>query len=379
MRTFALALKLALASWQRVALLASLVALSLLLLLVVAELSRLSSNDLDDAIAADVGHEGTFTVEVFDTEDLDLTQLTTTLVGLARELGDPAPRIVTTYPPIAFDCPPLEGMGSGSVVFAKDTGGHAWPLPYGSGFNQVSGAKAALCFAGWKIPLAGVYLPSSDEQALGSSGIFVRPEYEPLVRAATTGRILLNMSVVAGRAATAGSVRTAALDELRDLHLEAGLDVDSNVGVVRTDQSDELGPASEGIRFVYQFIGWGVVLLAAAGILTVQLVIVRGRMWLFGLARALGGRRSHIVILVLSESVVSVVLGGAFAVAASVFASPGVSALSQRYFGTPAQLWGNGSGQTFALAVVAMLVLAAVPPVRRALTAAPLDTLEGRG
>lgn len=378
MRTFALALKLALASWQRVALLAALVALSLLILLVVAELSRLSSSNLDDAIVADVGHEGTFSIELFDIEDLDSPPLTTALVELAQELGDPAPTVFSTYPPITFDCPPLEGMGEGPVVFAKDAAGHAWPLPYGTGFERVSDDTVSLCFAGWKIPLTGVYVPSGDEQGRWGSGLFVKPEYEPLVRAATTGRVSLNVSLVAGRGATPGTVRIAVLDKLRDLHTRAGLDVDSNVTVIRTDQADELGAASEGVRFVYQLIGWGVVLLAAAGILTVQLVIVRGRMWLFGLSRALGGRRAHVVILVISESVIAVLLGGSFAVATSFLATPAAAALSQEYFGTPAQLWSGESGQTFTLAVIAMLALAAAPPVRRALTADPLDTLEGR-
>lgn len=140
----------------------------------------------------------------------------------------------------------------------------------------------------------------------------------------------------------------------------------------------ELTSASEGVRVVYRAIGWGVVLLAGVGILVVQLVIVRGRMWLFGLARALGARAGHVVVLVLGESVVAVLLGGLGAAALALTTQPWISRLSQEYFDAPAELWNAQSATTFSVALAGILILSSALPVRRALAADPLDTLEGR-
>lgn len=47
-------------------------------------------------------------------------------------------------------------------------------------------------------------------------------------------------------------------------------------------------------RLVYQVIGWGVLVLAALGLLVSQTIVVPPRMWFLGLARAMGASRAQI-------------------------------------------------------------------------------------
>ncbi len=373
MRSASLALRLALKSWPRVALLATLVAVSLVILLVVTELARLSSDDLDQAIASDVGQEGTFSIVVTDVSALDTTRTRDTLTRLAHRFGATEVSVALAYPSLALDCPPFESLGSAPVNVVRDEQGRSWPFDYGNLSDESS-----LCFQGWTIPGDGLYIPSRNQQARWGTGLYVRPEYEPLLRSATTGEIEMSVSLVVGLAATDKQIEEAARDALRDDLSRTGLAVENVVSVARTDRSGELTSASEGVRVVYRAIGWGVVLLAGVGILVVQLVIVRGRMWLFGLARALGARAGHVVVLVLGESVVAVLLGGLVAAALALTTQPWISRLSQEYFDAPAELWNAQSATTFSVALAGILILSSALPVRRALAADPLDTLEGR-
>lgn len=374
MRTSGLALRLALGSRARILLLAALVAVSLVILLVVMELARLSSDGLDDAIAADVGLEGTFAIDLPDVTSLDTDAVTTALVGVAARSGDSAPTVTTGLPAVALDCPPFESLGTVALVIVRDVHGYAVPLPYGEGVPD----ESALCFDGLKIPGDGVYVPGLVEQQRWGTGLFVRPEYEPVLRSATTGPVRLSVSVVTGDAGRESALRNDAEATLAPMLARAGLGSGDGPTIMRTDHADELTSASRGVRAVYAAIGWGVVALAGVGILVSQLVIVRQRMWLFGLSRALGARWHHVLVLVLGEAALAVGLGAVGAVALGVAAGPLVSSLSQEYFGVPARLWDTGNAGAFVGALAMILVLAGALPARRALRADPLDTLEGR-
>lgn len=374
MKVGGLALRLAVKSWARVALLAGLVAVSLVILLVVTELARLSSDGLDEAVAADVGREGTFSVGLSDISSLDQREVTDALLDVAASFGDPAPSLITSYGALRLDCPPLDTLGTHDVFFVRTAGGATWDFPYGTGLPDGS----ALCFDGLQVPERGVYLPPTGAQERWGSGLYLRPEYEPVVRSATVGPVRLTMSVVTGDPRAANALRAAAQRATAPLLSRAGITPADEPWVVRTDRAGELSAASRGVRAIYSAIGWGVVLLAGVGILITQLVITRSRMWLFGLARALGARPHEVVLLVLGESVLALAGGAVGAVALGIAAGPLVSSLSQEYFDVPARLWDPSNAAALGGALLVMLLVANVAPARRALAAEPLDTLEGR-
>ena len=148
---------------------------------------------------------------VTDVSALDTTRTRDTLTRLAHRFGATEVSVALAYPSLALDCPPFESLGSAPVNVVRDEQGRSWPFDYGNLSDESS-----LCFQGWTIPGDGLYIPSRNQQARWGTGLYVRPEYEPLLRSATTGEIEMSVSLVVGLAATDKQIEEAARDALRE-------------------------------------------------------------------------------------------------------------------------------------------------------------------
>jgi putative ABC transport system permease protein len=142
------------------------------------------------------------------------------------------------------------------------------------------------------------------------------------------------------------------------------------------DRGEKVRAASQGIKTIFGVLGWGVLLLGGLGLLVSQLIVVRDRMWLFGLSVALGARRAHIAILVCVEVLATVLLGVVAAVLLAWVSGPIADRVAQRTFDTSADLVNAGVLPRLILGALVVLVLASAWPAYRATTQDPLDVLE---
>lgn len=373
--TIRLALKLARASRVRIALSVLLVTVAMTVFLVVSQLSRVGSEGLDEAIDETTGQEGSYAVETLSTFGLPpeefLGRVTAKLEALQ---GSPVNHAVG-YTEVPIDCPPFEGLGRTLVRVAFAGDGSPFPLPYGERLPQ----DTKVCISGVEIPAEAVLEPDAGQSNAWGIGLFIAPAYESVVASATSDPAVYRFNVVTGVDGQQRQIYDLLSQELAVAAAHAGTEVsEENLLVSRLDAGNEVRAASRGIATIFGVIGWGVLLLGALGLLVSQLIVVRDRMWFFGLSRALGAGRRHVVVLVLVEVCATVLAGMALALLVALALQPVANGLAKKTFDAQAPLLDPSVLPQLLLGTFLLMLVAGAWPAWRATVQDPLDVLEPR-
>lgn len=371
--TAGLALKLARAGRVRLLLSVVLVALAMTVFLVVTQLSDIGSRGLDDAIDAESGSEGTYSVEMQSTFGLERRAFLDRVVHELEPISTAPLTYVVGYPDVQPECPPYDVLGSGMVRFVYNADGTPYPLRFGGELPVTT----EVCLAGAAVPSTAIFAASAADKNRWGDGLTLAATYESSAALMTSEPIAYRFVVTTGRADSIPTIRTALESGLADDVTRYGTSLDeTTVTVGRLDRGERVRAASQGIKTIFGVLGWGVLLLGALGLLVSQLIVVRDRMWLFGLSVALGARRTHIAVLVCVEVLATVVLGVLAAVLLAWACEPLANQIAQRTFGTNADLVSAGVLPRLFLGALLVLVFASAWPAFRATTQDPLDVLE---
>lgn len=373
-RLVTLALRFNWASKAKFFLLALLIAVAMTVFLVVTELSRVSSEDLDAAIAQDMGETGTYMVTLSTSLGLTNEAFAQHIDAALAPFAVQPPLVLEVFPPITPECPPFEALGSKTIFVMRDIAGNPVDLPFGQGVPE----EIEICLDGHVIPADAIYIPNQSEQNKWGWGIFVDSAYTRIVALSTRQPITYRISVVTGeRGHQLGVIRSAVEKQLEEAALRYGIvEMHDAVTVHRMDSGDAVRAASDGIRLVYGIIGWGVLILGGLGLLVAEMIVVRDRTWFFGLARAVGARSRHIATLIFIDVLLVLVAGAALTVLFSLAVQPTANSFARNAFQVDVTiLHPSALPQLFAGALL-VLVLAGVYPALIATRQDPLDVLE---
>lgn len=391
LRIAGLTLRSAKASSVRFLLLSIIAAVSMTVFLIIGELSRQSSRDLDQAIAADAGRRGTYAVDFISTMGFNAQEMARK-VGLT--LAPFSPRrllMVVTTPDVARDCPPSEALGTGPVLVLFGVDGRA-PRPLAGGALPPS---LHVCIGGQAVPSPAVRAPSPTELAsllgvplsatvpegLPGGPLILDPEFDRVLLLGAGEPASYRFVVVTGHLQDRTSDIQQALEGAFGERIRRyGANASDVFSVVRQDTGDaEIKRAAEGVRVMYGVIAWGILGLGALGLLAAEIISVRDRSWFFGLSRAVGGTGGHIAALVIGDVVAVLVSGTLLACVIVLAVQPVARSFAQNAF----QLTGVAF---LRLAVIPRLVIgeflvllvSGAWPALKAVRQDPLDVLEPR-
>lgn len=370
-----LALGLARAASMRVVLLTILIAISVVTFVMVTELSRVSTVGLDEAIASDVGETGLYRVHVDSNLGLDEAELTRLVVDTMQPFAKRPLLVVHSYWPPESECPPFARLGVTQVNILYDAALAPVPLRFGDNLPPDS----EFCFAGQYIPSSAVYFPTQGEQQNWATGVFATADYQRVLELSTLRPMTRSFLVATGvRTEQTAAVQAAAHEALATAATKYGADLINTVSVSRLMGGESIRAASDGIRVVYNIIGWGVLLLGALGLGAAELIVVRGRSWFYGLSRAVGARRSQIVQLVVADIAIVLVLGVGLAFATAWVIGPAARDFARSAFEVNVTLLNRAAVTRVLSAMTLVLVAAAVVPAVIAARQDPIDALEPR-
>ncbi len=360
-------------SKAKLVLLVILVAVGMSVFLVVTELSRVSSEGLDDAISEDVGETGTYMIALSSSFGLDPVALSHQVDAAVAPYASSTPLTIQVLPPITPDCPPYEELGPQSILILRDSAGTPADIPFGEGLPL----DTQICFDGQRIPATAVYIPTQSEQAKWGAGLVVDTTYERIANLATNQPITYRFSVITDQQRDQrNDIETAVKRQLEIDALKHGVDIGETVFVLRIDTGESIRSASNGIKLVYTIIGWGVLILGGLGLLVSELIVVRDRTWFFGLARAVGARNRHIAALIFADVLVVLIAGTVLALVISVAIQPAADSFGQDAFQVNVRLIQLSTIPKLVAGALLVLLLAGVYPAYVATRQDPLDILE---
>lgn len=360
------------ASKTKFALLVTLVAVGMTVFLVVTELSRVSTEGLEDAIEADTGATGSYNVSLDSDFGLGPAELSRQVSAALAPYAIRPPVLIEALPPIIPECPPFEHLGLQSILILRDGGGVPLDVPFG----QDLPFETQLCFDGQVIPYDAIYLPTRSEQDKWGLGIVIHPTYRELVALSTTGQVNYNALLVTGQQADQATEIVESLNNhFREAALRYGVE-SASTAYKRLDGGSNIRTASEGVGIVYGIIRWGVLILGGLGLLVAEMIVVRNRTWFFGLARAVGARGRHIAALIVSDVLLVLAVGTLLAVTLTLAMQPTADAFAQDAFQISVQLLHPSAVPQLLLGTLLVLILASSYPALTAARQDPLDVLE---
>lgn len=373
MKLLRLAGRFAWAARVKFILLTLLVAMGMSVVLGVSELSRVSSSGLEDAIAEDVGLTGTYVVTLDSSLGLRRDQLAARVGPALDDWAVRPVEVVEAYPPVQAECPPFEELGAQPLLVLRTVDQEPVSLEFGRDLP----VNTEICLGGQEIPASAIYVPSRAEQSRWTSGLMIESRYERVAYLSSDGPIRYTFSLVTGQPDDMqNSITTSVTSALRKDAARFGVDPSSVISVSRVDQGASIRQASEGIKLVYSLISWGVLALSGLALLVAELIVVRERMWFFGLARALGARSRHIAALVLADVTLIVASGTCLAFAAAALLQPYAARLATRAFGVDIQLTSAAVLPQILAGCLVVLLIAGGVPAAKATRQDPLDVLE---
>lgn len=356
------------------ALLTALIAISTLVFLGVAELSRASELNLTEAIESDLGVAGTYRVQPSGELGLSRADLLAAVGEVSSQFSERPIQVAVKFPSVRPECPPFTGIGE--VTAAVMLGPTGAPVPFAGGGL---GAAADLCLAGLVIPKSALRESTDYEQASFDTSVVLDPLYERLLYLANPQRPMYTIVITTGRSEDrSAEIRNSMADAFADAAARAAVDVTEAVVVTRADSGDSVRSASDGIRLVYGLIGWGVLVVGGIGVLVAELIVLRDRTWFFGLARAVGARRWSVAWLVLADILIVLASGLATAAAALVLSAPWVDSFGQTAFQVDLQILRLSAVPGLLAGMAFVLVLGGAYPAWRATRLDPVDVLERR-
>lgn len=382
-RTALLALRFNRASKARFALLAVSAAVGMAIFLIVSELSRLSSEDLRASIRAEAGHEGTYAIDLGSTFGMAPRALIRTVSDAVRPYAAAPTRMLQVIPPTVVECPPDASLGPQPLIVAYDRAGAPIDRPMGMGLGT------RLCIGGQDVPGSALRVPTAAEQSLwfgvgsaGSSvGLVLRGRYEQLALLATTEAPSYRFVVLTGREDDLSfPLSDAVTRELRAAALRSGEPhVESAVVVTRLDTGQAIRRAAAGVDLVYGVIAWAVLALAGLGLLVAETIVVRDRMWFFGLSRAVGASGRDVAALVIADVGLVLLVATGLTVVLVATLEPVAASFARNAFQIADVTFLRVSVvPRLVLGELFVLLLAAALPAAKAVRQDPLDVLEPR-
>lgn len=372
-RLFGLAVRFNLASKAKVILLAVLVAVGMSVFLVVVELSRVSSEDLDEAVSSELGKAGTYSISVTPGSGglLPGERVYDIVAEALSGYSDEPPTMVEYFPPVTSECPPFENLGPQSMMVLplERTGREpvGTELPF----------ETELCLASQKIPAGALRLPTQQEMRVWGSGLLIDARYRQVLSLATLGPVHYRFVLVTGREGDEqGAIQTSVEEGfLKAQEFNGEL---PSVFISHPDIGSETRAATEGVKLVYAIIAWGVMILGGLGLLVAELIAVRQRTWFFGLARAVGARRNQIVLLVIADLILVLGLGVLLALIFTAAVQPVANQFARDAFQVDVHLLQGGSLTRLVGGALLLLLIAGIYPAVVAIRQDPLDVLEPR-
>jgi hypothetical protein len=356
-------------------LLSTLISVGVLVFLTVTELSRASTENLDDAIVTDLGATGTYRIEPSTDLGLPPAELIATVRRAVGDVMASPMTVVDALPPVHPECPPFDTLGDVATFVIRGELGEARPIERPTGTT----IAADLCLAGLTVPDSAMRGTTKQEGRLMGGGIVIDPAYERLVQLTSTRPTRVLFIIRTGRDANlSDQILSSLRDALSDSARRAGLDPSNIVTVVRVDAGSQVRSASDGIRLVYLLIGWGVLLVGGLGVLVAELIVLRDRTWFFGLARAVGARRGDIAALVLNDIALVLAVGFAVGAVVATLIQPLVDSLGQTAFGTDLRLLRVDAAPRLVAGAGLMLAVGGAYPAWQATRLDPVEVLERR-
>jgi hypothetical protein len=296
----------------RISMMVLLVATSLVVFVLVTDLSRVSQEGLDAAITREHGLADTYRVRIASELGWGATQASRVVDEVAASFGADVGRRYIDLPPTASECPPFDLVGELSLRVMWEPDGRAAELPYGTS-DEVD---TEWCIAGARIPDAAIFFATPAERMLYGEQVFLHPAYYDVVYHATYEPVTLGWLVVAPNSIDIQDELNDAFVARADDEAErSGRSAVDLVQVVRAfDDAVGIRTASDGIATVYNVIRWGVLALAGLALAGLEIVIAQQRAWLFGLAAAFGATRARIAAFLAVEIALVVGAGTALGV-----------------------------------------------------------------
>ena len=315
---------------------------------------------------------------------MDPRSLASAIDAAARRYTTQPVQMLEVTPALPVDCPPDTSFGPQPLIVPYDPAGTPIDLPNG-GPDSVG----PTCIGGQKVPASAVRFPSDGERTLwfgagsanSSVGLVLRGRYERLALLTTTDTPSYRFIVVTGQVADVSfPLFDAVTRALRGAARRYGMPhVGSAVVVTRLDTGQGIRRAAAGVDLVYGIIAWAFLVLAGFGLLVAETIVVRDRMWFFGLARAVGARGRDIAALVIVDIVLVLAVASVLTIALLLVLGPVAASFARDAF--------QATGVSFIRASVAprlvlggllVLLLAATYPAAKAVRQDPLDVLEPR-
>lgn len=356
-----------------------LIAVGVSVFLVVSELSRASTDSLDQAISEDLGLRNQYTLSFNSDLGISPEELRARTRRAVDRLGPRTVSFVDLLPPTRPACPPYAQQGVVPVyVLRTATGSLARFSGHATGPAGVDG-RFDLCLGGQVVPARALRRTTAAEERAFGGGLVIDGAYEPLVQLASPLPTRIACVVqFGGDADRADDLRDALGREFDQTLAQVGTTRDQQITVARADDGAQVRAASDGVRLVYAIIGWGIVLIVGLGILVTQLVVLRDRTWLLGLARAVGARKNDIAMLVAVDVILMLAVGFGAAVLLCLGLQPMVSSFGQQTFQVQLQLVRWGVAPSLLAAVLLTLAVGAGYPMLKAIRLDPVEVLERR-
>jgi hypothetical protein len=349
--------------------------------LVVSALSRVSSEGLDDAIEADAGALGTYTIALPTDYGLGEPALARLVSGAVGSEASRPVELAAVVQDVPTQCGSDASSGdadatTSTLLVVRDLRLLPVAEPFGGPETD------PVCIADVSIEPGSVLSLDGGPLASEWNGDdLIDARFQQLAVSASTAPIRYEVLVTTGQDRDLAPDLTSRLTHALSVPAaRAGYDVDqADIQAQRVDTDEGVRAASEGIKSVYGVIAWGVLVLGGLGLLVAELIVVRERTWFYGLSRAVGARRSHVIAMVFADVGVVVACGTLLAVLAVTLVRSPVEHFAWSVFQVRAELLGTGEWSQLLIGVLLLLAVAGGWPAWRATRLDPLDVLEPSG
>ena len=366
-------------SRARLFLLTLLTTVGLLIFLFMYGLSDASGRQLETAIDENLGVEGTYRISVQN----DLLTATDDVVDtVVAALGPEDPLALVAYGQVTVEPGGCAGTSADGLIIAYEVRSPEQLVSQASAPRRGADADGPACIAGIVLPPAGLSplaplmqrVLELDEQPLVVEAA-VSPSIELSVGEPEALVVIVNFQ---GSGDRVDALRTGITNALAPMAARSGLTEDwlEGISIQRVDEGASVRAAEQGVKLVYQVIGWGVLGLGSLAILVAQLMTTQNRTWFFGLARVWGARRSDLALLAIAEVGLLVVLSLCLTLVLSIVIDPSLSSWSRANFDVEISL---ADASVLPVLLGGALLLAAVGagyPAYRASRVDPLEALE---
>lgn len=361
---------------------------ALLVFLVMHALSSASTGELDDAVEATLGYEGTYSIEIPNDLAEPILETADTLTQLVREHDPIATVTFIDLPDVLERC-----VGRPDAESARNRPHMSTEIPrlvvildaadtstLGGG-ERIEPADGDWCLDGLRMdPIDRAEIASFVSRALNEQTAPVLIGREQLDRT-TADRpqppSITNLSVLPHDEAP-NLLRAALGESFGPAALRAGQAPGwtNLIDVRRIDSGDELRAAGKGVRLVYGLIGVAVLGVGAAALLIAQLMTNQARAWFYALTVAWGARRRDIIALAASEVCVVVAISLAATLAVAAAADGPISRWTVKQFGQAMHIFDPSLLVGLVVAAGAVILTATVPTAVAVSRTDPLDVLE---